>query len=486
MAKAKINKASSLACPPVVSVLGHIDHGKTSLLDKIRETNVAASEVGGITQHIGAYQIKFKGEPITFLDTPGHAAFAKMRARGAEATDLAVLVVAGDEGVKPQTKESLKFIKEAKIPYLVVVSKIDLETSNVEKVIAQLAKEGVKVEKKGGEVVVAPVSARTGEGIEDLLEMILLLGQMEDLKADPAGEFKGIVVESELDRSRGPVATILVKNGTLAVSDLIWAEGVRAKVKAMHDEMGQKVTQAGPSKPVKVLGFASVPSVGAPVTASQKEVKPTEPAVKKPVEKDEEEAKEEDKRLRLILKADTQGTLEAIRLNLPSGVKLVYQGVGDLGESDVLLAQTTRAKLIAFNVRTPTRVKKLAEVEKVKITSYRLIYELLEEIKKDQEKILKPRANEEVLGKAEILAGFQIGKKKVAGGRVLQGRIAQGDLCHLKRNEEILGDCRIRSLKKGKQDAEKAKEEEEFGAFFKPQLDFETGDMIVSFRKLPS
>lgn len=477
-------KINLLSRPPVVSVLGHIDHGKTSLLDRIRKTTVAASEAGGITQHIGAYQIDFKGKKITFLDTPGHAAFAKMRARGANATDLAILVVAADEGVKPQTKESLRFIKEAKIPFIVAINKIDLPQSNVEVVMGELAKEDVLVEKKGGQVVMVPVSAKTGQGVEDLLEMIILVAEMAELKANPSGDFQGVVIESGVDRSRGSRATIIVKNGTLSVGDHIWAEKIEAKVRIMLDDKGEPIKKALPSQPVEVFGFSVVPLVGTKVTIQPTEVKKEFP-VKEKLTPEEEATQEEEKRLRLILKADTQGTLEAIKLNLPSQIELIYLGLGDINESDVLLSQTTKAWLVGFNVRVPASVNKLAQVEKIKIRSYSIIYELLEEIEKEVLKITQPAATEEVLGEAEILQIFLINRKKVVGGRVLRGRVAKGDYVHLRRGENILGDGRAISLKKGKIEVDKAKVDEEFGVLIAPELDFNQGDVLVFFRKLP-
>jgi translation initiation factor IF-2 len=478
------SKNSSRPRPPVVSILGHIDHGKTTLLDQIRSASVAASEAGGITQHIIAYQIDFQNKKITFIDTPGHAAFAKMRARGAKVTDLAVLVVAADEGVKPQTKESLKFIKEAKIPFLVAATKIDLESSSVNRVAEQLSKEGVLVEKKGGDIVLVPVSGKTGKGVKDLLEMILLLSEMQELKADPAGPLEGVVIESRLSPSQGPLATILVKNGTLSLKDTLWADGVKAKVKAMHNENNQKLSLALPGQPAEVLGFEAVPSVGALIKLFGQEKNTSSPAPKTSPKK-EITAQKEKTKLRLILKADTKGTLEAVRLNLPQEVELISEGVGPVSESDVLLAQTTGASLVAFNLPVSAQVKKLAQVESVAIKSYQIIYELLEDIEEKVLKILEPELGEEILGEAEILKKFLINQERIAGIQVLKGRLARDDKLHLKRGEKHLGDCQIASLKQGKKNLDKAKAGEEFGVKLTPELDFKRGDMLVSFRKLP-
>ncbi|HUW21286.1 MAG TPA: translation initiation factor IF-2 [Candidatus Bathyarchaeia archaeon] len=480
--KAKIKFTSR---PPVVSILGHIDHGKTTLLDNIRKSKLASAEAGGITQDIGAYQIEYKGRKITFIDTPGHAAFAKMRARGAEVTDLAILVIAADEGVKPQTRESLKFIQQAQIPFIVAANKIDLPASSIEKVSQDLAKEGILVEKKGGEVVLVPVSAKTGEGVEDLLEMILLITDMQDIKSDPEAQFKGIIIESKLERLRGPLATILVKEGTLSITDFIWTEGACAKVKAMYDETGQRVTKAFPSKPVSVLGFDSVPPVGATVIRVAGKIKSPQLPRQKIAQSTEKTEEEEHKKVKLVLKADTQGTLEAIRMNLSSEVELIHQGVGDINEGDIFLTQTAGASLVGFSVRIPPRIKKLASVEKVPIKIYKIIYELLKDIDRKVLKILEPTIDEEILGEAEVIKEFLINDKKIAGCRVLKGRIVRGDQLHLRRNEKILDGCRVNSLHKGKSEVEKAVANDVFGMGFSPQLDFTVGDVLVSFRKLP-
>lgn len=469
--------------PPVVAILGHVDHGKTTLLDKIRKTNVVAEEAGGITQHTGAYQVIYKGKTITFIDTPGHAAFVKMRARGASVTDLVVLVVAADEGVKPQTKESLKHIKAAKIPYLVAINKIDLSNISVDKVKKDLAENKILVEGYGGDVVAAPVSAKTGKGLDELLEMILLLAEMADLRADPNGSLEAVVIESKLDRARGPVATLLVKNGTLRLREKIIVENVLAKVKAMFDENGKLVKEAGPSKPVEVLGFKDLPPIGGVVkrTNGKLGTLKTQKEKKKVIETTEGT---EGKKLKIILKADVAGTLEAILASFPEDIGVIYSGVGDITESDVLLASTTRSLLLGFNVHAPSQIKKLAQTEKVKIKLYSIIYELLEDIEKQVLKVLEPTIDEEILGQAEIVAEFEIRKEKIAGCKVKEGRIAKKDKLHLKRGKEIVDNCRIKSMKRGRENIEIAKKDEEFGVILTPSLDFKLGDMLVSFRKV--
>jgi translation initiation factor IF-2 len=476
MAKKKIHSSIS-SRPPVVAVLGHVDHGKTSLLDKIRQTNVVAKEFGGITQHIGAYQIKSKDQIITFIDTPGHAAFSAMRSRGAQVADLAILVVAADEGVKPQTLESLKYIEEAKIPYLVAINKIDLPHPDLKQLESNLAKSGIKVESQGGKIVVVPVSAKTGRGINELLEMILLLAAMEELKGDKKAKLEAVVIESKLDKRRGFLATILVRNGCLKIGDEIEAEGAFAKIKAMFDEKSQSIKEAGPSQPVEILGFKKLPEVGSLVKPSKERIIPEETSRPKV----EEKVLAEDK-LRLIVKADVQGTLEAILAGLSPEVVIVNAGVGEVNESDIFMAATTKAEIIAFNVKITAKVKKLAEMEKVKISPFQIIYKLFETVDEKVKKRAEPFEGEIILGKAEILKEFEIDKKRVAGCRVLEGEVKKTDKFHLQRGGELLADGRIKSMKTGKEKIEKAKAGEEFGALLSPSLDFQIGDMLISYK----
>lgn len=486
MAKEKtISQKSSR--PPVVVVLGHVDHGKTSLLDKIRQTNVVAKESGGITQHIGAYQVRVKEreskrvKTITFIDTPGHEAFSEMRSRGAKVADLAVLVIAADEGVKPQTLESLKYIKQAKIPYLVALNKIDKPNIDLDWVKKEMAKNDILVEDQGGKIVSVVTSAKTGKGINELLEMILLVAEMEEIKGDPRAKLKAVVIESKLDKRRGPLATVLIRNGGLQTGDQIEVDGAFAKIKAIFDENGQSVNMVGPSKPAEILGFKTVPPIGSRVKQVEEII--TSPTEKpKPEVAKKEEA--EENRLRLIIKADVNGTLEAILAGLPKEVEIIDSGVGEVNESDVLLAETTGAEIIAFNVKTPTRVKKLATTEKVKISDYQVIYKLFEEVEEKIKKLMEPFAGEEILGRAEILKEFEIDKKRVAGCRVTEGEIKKRDKLHLQRGKEVVGDCRIKSMKTGKEKIEGAKAGEEFGAILSPSLDFKVGDMLISYRKV--
>lgn len=465
--------------PPVVAVLGHVDHGKTSLLDKIRKTNVAAGEAGGITQHIGAYQVSF-GKPlkqITLIDTPGHAAFAKMRQRGAQVTDLAVLVIDATAGVKPQTVESLDHIREAKIPFVVAINKMDLQAADEEKVKRELAKEKVLVEGRGGEVVTVPVSAKTGQGLEELLEMIYLVYELAPAVLEPAAPLSGVVIESQLDRARGPLATVLVKKGTMKVGDDILAEKVPARVRAMFDEWGKNVASAGPGKPVEVLGFKEVPALGAPVVSGAAAKREAEVAGARELPQEAPGDK-----LAIVLKADVTGTLGAIKANLPEEAHLVSSGIGDVSESDILMAQAAGAMVYGFSVRVPKAVDKLAQTEGVKVKIEKVIYKLLEDIGKEAEKAFAPLGGEEVVGEAEIVAEFTAAEQRVAGCRVSQGEIKKTDKLKLMHGEDVLGEARIASMRRGKEDVDKAKKGSEFGAILSPQLDFRVGDVLISLR----
>lgn len=463
--------------PPVVAILGHIDHGKTSLLSKIRAQDLTKKESGGITQHIGAYQVKHQGQMMTFIDTPGHVAFAKMRARGAQATDLVVLVIAANDGIMPQTKESLAHIRAAKTPFIVAINKVDLTATGSQKVKEQLQKEGILVEDLGGDVVAIEVSAKTGQGINELLELILLSVEMQEKKVDPAAWLKAVVIESTLDHCRGPVASLLVQDGTLRLGDELKSGKIEGKVKAIFNEDGQKITAAGPSQPAEILGFKEVPPVGSLVrkaldpvmlqdrfsSADEDQLPPDQPAV--------------EKKLRIILKADVQGTLEAISSSLPAEVEVIAGSVGSVTESDVLLAETTKAIIFSFRTKVPTSVAKLAKTEAVKIKNFNLIYELLAEIKTI---MVEPERAEEILGRAEILAEFQYNQTKVAGCRLKEGKIRKSDLVRLQRGKVIVAETRIKSMKYKKEDIELAEEGQEFGIIFKSELDFQAGDSVLS------
>jgi len=462
--------------PPVVVVMGHVDHGKTSLLDYIRKTKLASKEYGEITQSIGAYQIQYKGEKITFIDTPGHEAFNKMRVRGASIADLVILVVAANDGVMQQTKESLRIIKESNVPFIVALNKIDLPDASPDKVKGQLAENEVFVEGYGGNTVVVPVSAKTGEGIDRLLEMVILMTDMSELKADPEADLEAVVIESRMDKNCGPIANLIIKNGTLRRGDEIETEGIVAKIKMLKNELGEGIEEAFPSDPVQIMGFSSTLKAGSLIGKLGKSINEED---KKTVSLAPQAASEA--KLKIILKGDVAGSLEAVLGCLSSDVQVILSGVGEVSDSDVLLAKNVGADIYGFNIGFSSGVKKLAETEKVKIKTYRIIYELFADIEKRILKILEPTINRKVLGKAEILAIFEMKGEKIAGCRVLEGKINRGWLISVQRNGQIVADTRISSMKNQKQDINEASINEEFGTTFKDKVDFQKGDMVLSY-----
>jgi len=487
--KTGLKSSSSSLRPPVVVILGHIDHGKTTLLSKIKEMDLTRKEHGGITQHIGAYRVRVKEQEskrareITFIDTPGHAAFNQMRSRGAKIADLAVLVVAANEGVKSQTLESLKFIKQAGINFLVALNKIDLPEVNLENAKRNLVDNGILIEGFGGDIVVVPVSAKEGKGVNDLLEMILLLAEMMNLKGNPQAELEANVIESRIDSHKGPLATILVRNGSLKAGDEIKVENSWGKIRAMFDEKGQPINQVLPSQPAEILGFKTVPVVGGKVeiakdkTLNELPTLPKENVTKVSLK----EPQDQTPKLVIILKADTEGSLEAIKNNLPEGCQIIKAEVGEVNDSDILLAATSSAEVIAFNIKIPHQIKKLAETEKVKISFYQVIYELLEDVERKVLKVMEPTIDEEVLGKAEIIAEFAM-KERIAGCRVIEGEIKKSDKIHLLRNSQMINEVRLKSMRRGKEDVQQVKKGEEFGVILAPNVDFNVGDVLVSYR----
>ncbi len=476
--------------PPIVAVLGHVDHGKTSLLDAIRKENVAGGEFGGITQHIGAYQVAIEGRLITFIDTPGHEAFAKMRSRGANVADIALLVVAADDSVKPQTKESIDQIKAAGVSMIVVVNKVDLPTANIDRVKQDLAKAGVQVEGFGGDVPIIGVSAKAGTGLKDLLELISLMAQMKELKNEVAAPFEAVVIETRLDKGKGMVATILVKKGTLKYGMTVY-EGAKivAKVRAMFDEYGKVVQSAGPAKPVEVLGFTTLPQVGALLTDVVKTV-PVAPQIKKdvttaaptnslpdwlkPVNEQEKE------KLNIILRGDTSGSLEAITASLGDRIRLIGSNVGDITEADVLMARGTKAFIVGFNVKCPPAVAKLAQTEKVIFRTYNIIYELLDELTEVVSGMKEVLSQERELGAGTIIAEFPYEKTRIAGTRVTVGRLARGDSVKIMRAEVEVGRAKIKSIRKGKEETTKVEVGTECGIQLDRMVAFQVNDGIIS------
>lgn len=448
--------------PPIVVILGHVDHGKTTLLDALRKTSIAAREIGGITQSTRSFQL-LSPTPITFIDTPGHAIFSHMRSRGGKIADIALLVVAANDGVMPQTKESIATIQAAKIPYIVVANKIDLPEANLDRVKAQLAENSVLVEGYGGDVPMVTVSAKNGQGLKELLEMIQLVSELTPPQADPDGSLEAVVLESSLDPKKGVLATVIVKNGTLREG----ASLPLGKVKALTATSGERIKEALPSQPVEILGLTKVPEVGSVISDSEsKATSVTAPKIAKPGT------------LNIILKTDVVGSLEAIVASVSPELDIIQAGTGDISESDVMLSLSTGAQIIGFNVKVPGGVAKLAETEKIKIRTYSIIYELLDAV----ELLLHPLSLEHVVGKAEIKAEFKFDGQRVAGCKVTEGELKKSDLVRVMRGEEVVGETRFKSLRTGKTELTLVKGTQEFGALMQPYLDFKTGDVIIAYQ----
>jgi translation initiation factor IF-2 len=492
--------------PPVVTVLGHVDHGKTTLLDAIRETRVVEGEAGGITQHVGAYQVERNGRKITFLDTPGHEAFTAMRARGASVTDIAVLVVAADDGVMPQTKEAISHAQAAQVPILVALNKIDKANANPDRVKQELADNGLLVEEYGGDVICVPVSAKMRRGIDDLLESILLLADVEPQKAIPAGEPLGSVIESRLDKTRGPTATLLVQNGTLHVGDALVIGETYGRIRAMFDDKGQAITEAPPSTPAQVLGLNEVPVAGDTfeVVADEKtarsiasersaQKRAATGGAAKPVALEDIFAQIQSgqaKELNLILKADVQGSIEPICNSLEKlgtdkvRVKLLHQATGNISESDVMLAIASNAIILGYEVAVDVTAQRMADSAGVDIRIYNIIYNLVEDVDKALKGMLEPVFREVVTGHAEVRQVFHITKVgKVAGCYVTDGELARGAMVRLIRNGEPIKEDRLVTLKRYQEDASEVKTGYECGMNLGNFNDFEVGDVIEAFKK---
>lgn len=460
--------------PPIVAVLGHVDHGKTTLLDAVRKTNIASGEAGGITQSIGAWQVTTKeGKKITFIDTPGHEAFRAMRSRGAEVADIVVLVVAADDGVMPQTKESLGYIKETKTPFLVAITKIDLATAQPEKVKNQLLKEGILLEGHGGDVVAIEVSAKTGKGINELLEMIVLLAEMNQITGDVNSPLEAPVIEARLDRRKGVVVHVVLRDGSLSIGDTVSAEGIEAKIRGIFDEYGKPAKEVLPGRPAEILGFSEIPPVGSVLRPKGIQIR-----------KEAKEGKKTDwesNGLPIVIKTDTQGSLEAITKSLGSKVRILFSGIGDISETDIVNASLAQAVVVGFNVRFSKEMERLAQEEGVIVHAYKIIYELLADVDKwiiEKEEMEK----EKILGRAQILAEFGQGKEKIAGCRVLEGKLTSSARLRLVRDGEIIAATKPASIKKGKEKIDKVEQNEEFGILFSPQVDFKIGDVIESWQ----
>ena len=490
--------------PPIVTILGHVDHGKTTLLDAIRHTNVVDDEAGGITQHIGAYQVEHNGRLITFLDTPGHAAFTAMRARGAQGADIVVLVVAADDGVMPQTREAIAHAKAAQIPLIVALNKIDKPNADPERVNQQLAEIGLVPDEWDGDTIVVPLSAKKREGLDDLLEAILLVADNSDIKANPQGRIIGTVIEAEVDRSRGVMATLLIQNGTLNVGNIVVAGTAHGRLRAMFDHHGQQVDDAEPSAPVAVMGLNDVPVAGDlfQVVESDKQARALT-RERKNSEKTAAESKQssvtleqlfdqfqagEVRELRLIIKADVQGSLEPIKSSLEDigtediSINILHEGTGNIGKNDVMLAAASKAIVIGFNVEADTAAKRLADTEGVSIRNYNIIYRLVEDIEKALKGMLEPETKETVLGQAEVRATFRISKiGKIAGCYVINGELKRNANARVLRGDEVLYDGDISSLKHLQDDVTEVRTGFECGISFKKFNDFEEGDIIECY-----
>lgn len=460
--------------PPIVAILGHADHGKTTLLDSIRKTNIASREAGGITQSIGAWQISTKkGKKITFIDTPGHEAFREMRSRGARVSDIAVLVVAADDGVMPQTKESIQYIKSAKTPFLVAITKIDLPSVKPEKIKTQLLKEEVLLEGYGGDVPAVEVSGKTGKGIEDLVEMILLLAEVNGVEADIEGDLEALVIEAKLDRRRGVVVHVVLRNGKIKVGDEVEIEGIIARVRGLFDETQKPLKEALPGMPVEILGFSKIPLVGSILQIKGR-------GAKTKVEEEKREIFFKEGLLSLVLKADTAGSLEAISRDLSEKVNIYFSGIGDIADSDVLTASSTLSTLVGFNIRVSKEVQKLAQEEDVKLHVYKIIYELFQDVDKwIKEK--EEKGKEKILGRAQVIKEFPYGEEKIAGCRIFEGVISRDARLRLVREGQMVAQMRPASLRLGKEKVDKVSGVKEFGILFSPKIDFKIGDVIESW-----
>ena len=487
--------------PPVITIMGHVDHGKTKLLDAIRQTNVVATEAGGITQHIGAYQVEVNGHKITFLDTPGHEAFTAMRARGAQVTDIAVLVVAADDGVQPQTLEAISHARAAGVPIVVAINKIDKVEANLELVKQQLADAGLVIEEWGGDVITVPVSAKEKRGISDLLENLLLVAEMEELKANPLQPALGVVIEARLDKTKGPLATVLIKNGTLKPSDTIVAGTTWGRVKAMFNDVGKQVKKAEPATPVAVLGLSDVPQVGDVLTAVADEAQARALIQKRQAETKPTKVLRLDtffdqiktgqvKELNLIIKTDVQGSIEPIRTSLERlsteevKVRIIHCSTGNITENDVMLAIASNGLIVGFNAEVEPGAKRLAEVKGVDIRNYDVIYTMLDDVQKALQGLLEPVEVEVIEGRAEVRVIFPAAKgAKIAGSYVSEGVVKRNGQLRILRKNKVIAESTASSLRRFKEDVKEVAAGFECGIGVKDFNDLQVGDILEFFRK---
>ena len=490
--------------PAVVTIMGHVDHGKTTLLDSIRETKVTETEAGGITRHIGAYQIENKGKKITFLDTPGHAAFTTMRARGAQITDITILVVAADDGVMPQTIEAINHAKAANVPIIVAVNKVDKESANPDRVMQELSDKGLVPEDWGGDTIFVPISALKREGIDDLLEMVLLITEMEELKANPNRPAIGTVIEAQLDKGRGPVATLLIQNGTLKIQDSIVVGNAFGRVRAMVDDLGKRVNEALPSTPVEITGLNEVPQAGdqfmvfsdekkarqvGELRAEKHKVAERHDTARVSLDELFEQIKEgETKELNIVIKTDVQGSAEALVGSLlkidveGAKINIIHSGVGAISESDIILASASNGIIIGFNVRPDNNAKKTADAENVDIRLHRIIYDAIDEIELALKGMLDPEFQEKVIGQVEVRQTFKVSKiGTIAGCHVIEGKITRDAGIRLVRDGIVIFEGKVDTLKRYKDDVKEVQTGYECGITLEKFNDIKEGDILEAY-----
>ena len=478
--------------PPVVVILGHIDSGKTSLLDQIRKTKVAEKESGGITQHIGAYQIEKNNKKITFIDTPGHEAFSQMRSRGAKIADIAVLVIDSTRGVQVQTKEAIEHIKSSKVSLIIAFNKMDRPEADPQKAKGQLEKQGIIVESLGGKVPSVNVSAKTSQGIEELLDVILLIAEIEELKADNSKPAQGVIIESYLDNKRGPIATLLLNQGILKPRNIIATPSTIGKIKSLEDFQGNQITQAVAADPAIVLGLEQAPRVGETFTVFEN-LEQAKAHIKAPEKKGIEKEtglEKGQKTLNLIIKSDVLGSIEAIE-NVLAGLpqekvvlKIIQSGVGQINENDIKMAKSSKSLVLGFRIKANNTAQRLAERENIRIMNFEIIYDLVEEIRKYMEKILEPEVVRTNLGKLKVLVSFWSEKKRqIVGGRMTEGEITKSVLIEVTRDGEVIDQGRLINLQKNKKNIEKASKGTEVGILYEGEKKIEKGDELIIFKK---
>ncbi len=494
MTKQKGQKNNLQIKPPVVVILGHVDHGKTSILDFIRKTKVAAGETGGITQHTGAYQIEHQDKKITFIDTPGHEAFSAMRSRGAKVADIAVLVIAAEEGLKPQTEEAIQHIQKTGLPFVVALNKIDKKEAQPEKIKQELIQKGITVESLGGEIPSVNTSAQTGQGIDELLEMISLIAEMEELKTDPEQTATGVIVESHCDNQRGNTATLIVKDGTLKNTDIIGTGSTWGKIKVMEDFQGNPIKLAAASTPVAVTGFNQVPQVGEKFyvfeNAEQAQTKINQKSAKREEEKQVMFFDDNKKVLNLIIKADVYGCLEALKeslRNIPSeevNLRILKAEVGEVNESDLKLAESSKAKIVVFRSKIKPPILKIAQQKNIQLRNYKIIYELIQGVREMISKMLEPEIIREEIGQIKVLAIFRTEKERqIVGGKVIQGQAKKGTLSEIIREGKKIGQGKIIQVQRDKKETNEVNKGQECGILVQSNQIIEKGDLINLYQE---